>query len=42
MHILALLIKGVERLDYNGEIVTEGRRIEKAMKEAKVYEGVCW
>ena len=31
-----------EELDYSGKIVIDGRRIEKAMKEAKVYEGVCW
>lgn len=31
-----------ESLDYSGKIVIDGRRIEKAMKEAKVYDGVCW
>jgi UDPglucose 6-dehydrogenase len=31
-----------EKLDYFGKVVIDGRRIEKAMKEAKVYEGVCW
>ncbi|WP_456327133.1 nucleotide sugar dehydrogenase, partial [Archaeoglobus sp.] len=31
-----------EELDYSGKIVIDGRRIEKAMKEAEIYEGVCW
>jgi len=31
-----------ETLDYSGKIVIDGRRIEKAGREAKVYEGVCW
>lgn len=30
-----------ERLDYQGRIVIDGRRILKA-REAKIYEGVCW
>lgn len=34
--------KDFENLDYHGKIVIDGRRIEKARKEAKVYEGVCW
>jgi len=34
--------KDFENLDYRGKIVIDGRRIEKAMKEAKIYEGVCW
>ena len=34
--------KEFEKLDYSGKIVIDGRRIEKAMKEAKIYEGVCW
>jgi len=34
--------KDFENLDYRGKIVIDGRRIEKAMKEAKTYEGVCW
>ncbi len=34
--------KEFEELDYSGKIVIDGRRIEKAMKEAKIYEGVCW
>ena len=29
-------------VDYSGKIVIDGRRVEKAMKEAKIYEGVCW
>ncbi|ADC66499.1 nucleotide sugar dehydrogenase [Ferroglobus placidus DSM 10642] len=31
-----------EELDYSGKIVIDGRRVEKAMREAKIYEGVCW
>jgi len=31
-----------EHLDYSGKIVIDGRRVEKARNEAKVYEGVCW
>jgi len=34
--------KEFESLDYSGKIVVDGRRIEKARKEAKIYEGVCW
>ena len=34
--------KEFEKLNYRGKIVIDGRRIEKAMKEAKIYEGVCW
>ncbi|HRX34483.1 MAG TPA: UDP-glucose/GDP-mannose dehydrogenase family protein [Methanoregulaceae archaeon] len=34
--------KDFENLDYHGKIVIDGRRIEKARKEAKIYEGVCW
>jgi len=29
-------------LDYKGKIVIDGRRIEKARKEAGIYEGICW
>ena len=29
-------------LDYTGKLVIDGRRIDKARKEAAVYEGVCW
>ncbi len=31
-----------KNLDYRGKIVIDGRRIEKAREEAKIYEGVCW
>jgi len=31
-----------ENLDYRGKIVIDGRRIEKARREARVYEGLCW
>jgi len=31
-----------EKLDYSDKIVIDGRRMEKAMNEAKIYEGVCW
>lgn len=31
-----------EELDYSGKIVVDGRRIGKAEKTAKIYEGVCW
>jgi UDPglucose 6-dehydrogenase len=31
-----------ESLDYRGRIVIDGRRIEKARQDARVYEGVCW
>jgi UDPglucose 6-dehydrogenase len=34
--------KEFESLDYRGKLVIDGRRIEKARKEATVYEGVCW
>ncbi len=34
--------KEFEELDYKGKIVIDGRRIEKAKREAKIYEGVCW
>ena len=34
--------KEFEELNYKGKIVIDGRRLEKAMKEAKIYEGVCW
>ncbi len=29
-------------LDYHNKIVIDGRKVEKARKEAGVYEGVCW
>ena len=31
-----------ENLNYDGKIVIAGRRVEKAKKEAAIYEGVCW
>ncbi len=34
--------KEFETLDYQGKLVIDGRRLEKARKEAAVYEGVCW
>ena len=34
--------KEFEALDYHGKLVIDGRRVEKARKEAAVYEGVCW
>jgi UDPglucose 6-dehydrogenase len=29
-------------LDYRNAVVIDGRRLEKAAREARVYEGVCW
>ena len=34
--------KEFEELNYEGKIVIDGRRIEKAMRVAKIYEEVCW
>ena len=34
--------KEFESLDYHGKLVIDGRRIEKAGREAVTYEGVCW
>ncbi|MCK4901749.1 MAG: UDP-glucose/GDP-mannose dehydrogenase family protein [Thermoplasmatales archaeon] len=34
--------KEFENLNYTGKIVIDGRRINKAKKEAEIYEGVCW
>ena len=34
--------KEFESLDYRNTLVIDGRRLEKARKEAAVYEGVCW
>lgn len=31
-----------EALDYTGRIVIDGRKVEKARQEARIYEGVCW
>jgi len=33
--------KEFKELSYKGKIVIDGRRIEKAMKDAQIYEGVC-
>ena len=34
--------KEFEVLDYRGKLVIDGRRVEKAKKEAAIYEGMCW
>jgi UDPglucose 6-dehydrogenase len=34
--------KEFEELEYRGRVVIDGRRIEKARREAAIYEGVCW
>jgi len=34
--------KEFEELDYKRKIVIDGRKVEKARKEAAIYEGVCW
>ena len=31
-----------KKLDYSGKMVIDGRRIDKAKKQARTYEGVCW
>ena len=31
-----------KKLDYSNKIVIDGRKIEKAKEQAKIYEGVCW
>jgi|Deesub1362A_J573_1020465.scaffolds.fasta_scaffold05863_2 UDPglucose 6-dehydrogenase len=31
-----------KNLNYKGRIIIDGRRIEKAKEEARIYEGVCW
>ena len=31
-----------KNLNYTNKIVIDGRRIKKAEKEAKIYEGACW
>ena len=31
-----------EHLNYKDKVVIDGRKIEKARKESKIYEGVCW
>jgi UDPglucose 6-dehydrogenase len=34
--------KDFEDLDYHNKTVIDGRRINKARREAAIYEGVCW
>lgn len=34
--------KEFEELDYSNSIVIDGRRIQKAIDNARQYEGVCW
>jgi Predicted UDP-glucose 6-dehydrogenase len=34
--------KEFEQLDYHNKIVIDGRGINKARREACIYEGVCW
>jgi len=34
--------KEFEKLNYKSKIVIDGRKIDKAIKESKIYEGVCW
>jgi UDPglucose 6-dehydrogenase len=34
--------KEFEVLDYRGKLVIDGRRVEKARKEAAICEGMCW
>jgi len=29
-------------LDYTGKIVIDGRKVDKAGREAAIYEGICW
>ncbi len=29
-------------LDYTGKLVIDGRKVNKAMSEASIYEGICW
>ncbi len=31
-----------KNLNYTNKIVIDGRKIEKAKREAKIYEGLCW
>jgi UDPglucose 6-dehydrogenase len=40
--LIATEWKEFEDLDYKGKLVIDGRRIERARREAAVYEGVCW
>jgi UDPglucose 6-dehydrogenase len=34
--------KDFEDLNYTGKLVVDGKRIERAKRDAAVYEGVCW
>ncbi len=29
-------------LDYTGKLVIDGRKVNKALREATIYEGICW
>jgi UDPglucose 6-dehydrogenase len=29
-------------LDYTGKLVVDGRKVNKAGREASIYEGICW
>ena len=40
--LIATEWKEFEDLNYKGKLVIDGRRIERARREAAVYEGVCW
>jgi UDPglucose 6-dehydrogenase len=31
-----------ENLNFSDKIIIDGRKIEKAKKESKIYEGICW
>jgi UDPglucose 6-dehydrogenase len=31
-----------ENLSYKDKIVVDGRRVERARRTAKLYEGLCW
>ncbi len=34
--------KEFEDLDFKGKLVIDGRRIKREMRDAAIYEGVCW
>lgn len=40
--LIATEWKEFEDLDYRGKLVIDGRRIDRARRDAAVYEGVCW
>ena len=42
MIIIQTAHKEFEDLDYSGKIVIDGRRVKRAERTAKVYEGICW